>query len=150
MARAAPTRPPRTPHTKTCEATVAKPSSRRSCCGDALTEAAITCWADKGYQGATGTVRLPDRGLRDSLSTGQNRPTTVPPKDPHTGRTSHCHLKSWRLLRKLRCSTTRITSLVQAVRVRRLAATGGDQPAVFTRSVNAASVVPARRQTSKV
>jgi peptide subunit release factor RF-3 len=33
-------------------------------------------------------------------------------------------LKSWRLLRKLRCSTTRITSLVQAVLVLQLAATG--------------------------
>jgi hypothetical protein len=33
-------------------------------------------------------------------------------------------LKSWRLLRKLRCSTTRITSLVQAVLTLQLAASG--------------------------
>ncbi len=30
-------------------------------------------------------------------------------------------LKAWRLLRRLRCSTTRITSLVQAVLARHLA-----------------------------
>lgn len=43
-----------------------------------LTEAGITCWADKGYRGAGGTVRVPYWGRWDSLSTGQkavNRPT---------------------------------------------------------------------------
>lgn len=27
---------------------------------DAVTEAGITCWADKGYRGAGGTVRTPN------------------------------------------------------------------------------------------
>lgn len=35
---------------------------------DAFTEARINCWADKGYQGAGGTVRLPHRGRWDNLS----------------------------------------------------------------------------------
>lgn len=38
---------------------------------EALAEAGITCWADTGYQGAGGTVRLPYRGRWDSLSIGQ-------------------------------------------------------------------------------
>ncbi|MEW2075538.1 transposase family protein, partial [Streptomyces sp. NPDC013433] len=33
-------------------------------------------------------------------------------------------LKSWRLLRKIRCSTTRITSLIQAVLTLHLASSG--------------------------
>ncbi|GEC10249.1 hypothetical protein SSP24_79040 [Streptomyces spinoverrucosus] len=44
---------------------------------DALTEAGIDCWADKGYQGAGGTVRHPYRGRWDKLSAG-NRPSTSP------------------------------------------------------------------------
>ncbi|GAB2892201.1 hypothetical protein GCM10027074_70430 [Streptomyces deserti] len=59
-------------------------------------------------------------------------------------------LKQWRLLRKLRCSTTRITDIVKAVLFRHLATLGWVQPAAFTRSVSSASVVPARRRTSKV
>ena len=38
---------------------------------DALTESDIPCWADKGYQGTRGTVRVPYRGRWDTLSTGQ-------------------------------------------------------------------------------
>lgn len=38
---------------------------------DALMEAGLTCWADKGYQGAGGTVRVPFRGRSDRLSAGQ-------------------------------------------------------------------------------
>ncbi|GAA3369429.1 hypothetical protein GCM10020367_12100 [Streptomyces sannanensis] len=44
---------------------------------DALAEAGITCWADKGYQGAGGTVRLPYHGRWDSLSAGQPAPFRV-------------------------------------------------------------------------
>ncbi|CAL9330022.1 IS5 family transposase ISStu1 [Streptomyces sp. enrichment culture] len=36
-----------------------------------LAAADITCWADKGHQGAGGTLRLPYRGRWDSLSTGR-------------------------------------------------------------------------------
>lgn len=37
----------------------------------ALTDAGITCWADKGYRGAGGTVRFPYWGRWENLSTGQ-------------------------------------------------------------------------------
>ncbi|MFF2654165.1 IS5 family transposase [Streptomyces sp. NPDC058045] len=82
---------------------------------DALAEAGITCWADKGYQGAGGTVRLPYRGRWDRLSTGQQSVNRSHAKVRALVEQAIATLKSWRLLRKLRCSTTRITSLVQAV-----------------------------------
>ncbi|CAL9675171.1 hypothetical protein SUDANB9_07760 [Streptomyces sp. enrichment culture] len=115
-----------------------------------LAAANITCWADKGYQGAGGTVRLPYRGRWDSLSTGQQAVNRSHAKIRALVEQAIATLKSWRLLRALRCSTSRITSLVQAVLVLQLAATDGDQPAAFTRSVSSASVVRARRRTSKV
>ncbi|MER7485042.1 transposase family protein [Streptomyces sp. NPDC126497] len=91
---------------------------------EALAEAGITCWADKGYQGAGGTVRLPYRGRWGSLSTGQQAVNRSHAKIRALVEQAIATLKSWRLLRKLRCSTTRITSLVQAVLVLQLAATG--------------------------
>ncbi|THA44052.1 IS5 family transposase [Streptomyces sp. A1136] len=82
---------------------------------EALAEAGITCWADKGYQGAGDTVSLPYRGRWDSLSTGQQAVNRSHAKIRALVEQAIATLKSWRLLRKLRCSTTRITSLVQAV-----------------------------------
>ncbi|GED90134.1 hypothetical protein TNCT6_72190 [Streptomyces sp. 6-11-2] len=82
---------------------------------DALAEAGIRCWADKGYQGAGGTVRVPYRGRRDKLSTGQQAVNVSHTKIRAVGEQAVASLKSWRLLCKLRCSTTRITSLVQAI-----------------------------------
>ncbi|MGY5014218.1 transposase family protein [Streptomyces sp. 900105755] len=38
---------------------------------EALTHAGVPCWADKGYQGAEGTVRVPCRGRWEMLSTSQ-------------------------------------------------------------------------------
>ncbi|MGW7613724.1 transposase family protein [Streptomyces sp. NPDC054766] len=38
---------------------------------DALTQADISCWADKAYLGAGGTVRVPYRGRWEKLSAGQ-------------------------------------------------------------------------------
>lgn len=90
-------------------------AARRHGIIDALAEAGITCWADKGYQGAGGTVRLPYRGRWDSLSAGQQAVNRSHAKVRALVERAIAILKSWRLLRKLRCSTTRITSLVQAV-----------------------------------
>ncbi|MEV2236385.1 transposase family protein, partial [Streptomyces phaeochromogenes] len=82
---------------------------------DALAQAGINCWADKGYQGAGGTVRLPYRGRWDSLSAGQQAVNRSHAKVRALAEQAIATLKTWRLLRKIRCSTTRITSLVQAV-----------------------------------
>ncbi|MDO0932263.1 transposase family protein [Streptomyces sp. DG2A-72] len=82
---------------------------------DALAQIGIPCWADKGYRGAGGTVRIPCRGRWDTLSTGQKAMNQSHAKIRALAEQAVATLKSWRLLRKLRCSTTRITSLVQAV-----------------------------------
>jgi DDE superfamily endonuclease/Helix-turn-helix of DDE superfamily endonuclease len=82
---------------------------------DALAEAGIRCWADKGYQGAGGTVRVPYRGRWEKLSAGQQAVNRSHAKIRALGEQAIATLKTWRLLRKLRCSTTRITDLVKAV-----------------------------------
>jgi len=59
---------------------------------DALAETGINCWADKGYQGAGGTVRLPPlpRPMEQPLRrTACRQP--VPYEGAGTGRTSHRH-----------------------------------------------------------
>ncbi|MFI1976873.1 transposase family protein [Streptomyces wedmorensis] len=91
---------------------------------DALAEAGIPCWADKGYRGAGGTVRIPCWGRWESLSTGQQAVNRSHAKIRALVEQAVATLKSWRLLRKLRCSTTRITSLVQAVLTLHLTSSG--------------------------
>lgn len=82
---------------------------------DALTHAGITCWSDKGYQGAGGTIRVPYRGRWETLSDGQQAVNRSHAKIRALVEQAVATLKTWRLLRKLRCSPTRITGLVQAV-----------------------------------
>ncbi|NJQ05571.1 transposase family protein [Streptomyces lonarensis] len=82
---------------------------------DALTEIGSACWADKGDRGAGGTVRTPYWGRWDTLSAGQQAVNRSHAKIRALVEQAVATLKSWRLLRKLRCSTTRITALVQAV-----------------------------------
>lgn len=82
---------------------------------DALAQAGTTCWADKGYQGACGTVRLPNRGRWNSLSTGQQTVNRSHTKVRAPVEQAIATLKSWRLLHRPRCSTTRVTSLAQTV-----------------------------------
>ncbi|GAB3949176.1 IS5 family transposase [Streptomyces sparsus] len=82
---------------------------------DALAQAGITCWADKGYRGAGGTVRTPYWGRWETLSTGQQAANRPHAKIRALAEQAMAILKAWRLLRKLRCSTTRITDLVHAV-----------------------------------
>ncbi|MFI7406006.1 transposase family protein [Streptomyces sp. NPDC049541] len=82
---------------------------------DALAGAGIKCWADKGYRGARGTVRTPCWGRWETLSTGQQSVNRAHAKIRALVEQAMATLKSWRLLRKLRCSTTRITALVQAI-----------------------------------
>ncbi|MEU3629757.1 IS5 family transposase [Streptomyces fradiae] len=91
---------------------------------DALAEAGIACWADTGYRGAGGTVRTPCWGRWEALSTGQQAVNRSHAKIRALVEQAMATLKSWRLLRKIRCSTTRITSLVQAVLTLHLASSG--------------------------
>jgi hypothetical protein len=82
---------------------------------DALAAADITCWADKAYRGSGGNVRTPYWGRWETLSAGQKAVNRSHAKIRALVEQAMATLKAWRLLRRLRCSTTRITSLVQAV-----------------------------------
>lgn len=82
---------------------------------DTLAQADIPCWADKAYQGASGTVRVPYRGRWENLSAGQQAVNRSHAKIRALDEQAMATLKTWRLLRKLRCSTTHITDLVKAI-----------------------------------
>ncbi|MEU0188109.1 transposase family protein [Streptomyces sp. NPDC006207] len=88
----------------------------------ALTQAGVRCWADKAYQGAGGTVRVPYRGRWEELFAGQRAVNASHAKVRALGEQAMATLKTWRLLRKLRCSTTRVTTIVKAVLALQLAA----------------------------
>ncbi|WP_098896357.1 transposase family protein [Streptomyces sp. rh206] len=79
----------------------------------ALAADAIRCWADKAYQGAGPAVRVPFRGR--NLRGWRRRHNRDHAKIRSLGERAMATLKCWRLLRKLRCSTTRITAVVRAV-----------------------------------
>ena len=78
---------------------------------DALAEAGIRCFADKGYQGARGTVIVPVRG-KQAVNIAHTKIRAV-------GEQTMATFKGQRLLRKLR--TTRITDIVKAVSTLHLA-----------------------------
>lgn len=78
-----------------------------------LADVDLKCWADKAYQGADGSIRVPFRGRR--LKRWQRRHNSAHAKIRCLGGQAMATLKIWRLLRKLRCSTNRITTIVQAV-----------------------------------
>lgn len=79
----------------------------------ALTAAGIKCWADKAYQGASSSIRVPFRGR--NLRVWRQRHNRDHAKIRSLGERAMAILKNWRLLRKLRCSTTRITAIVRAI-----------------------------------
>ncbi len=81
----------------------------------ALADEGLKCWADKAYQGAGGSVRVPFRGRR--LQRGKRHRNTAHAKIRCVGERAMATIKGWRLLRKLRCSINRITNLVKAVLV---------------------------------
>ena len=82
---------------------------------NALTNASVRVWADKGYQGAAGTVTVPYRGRWQNLSEGKRAVNRSHAKIRAVGEQANAALKGWRLLRKLRCSPTRTTPIVQAI-----------------------------------
>jgi hypothetical protein len=80
-----------------------------------MADATPKCWADKAYQGAGGTVRVPFRGCR--LKRWKRRHNSSHAKIRCLGEQAMATLKGWRPLRKLRCSTNRITYIVKVVLV---------------------------------
>ncbi len=63
----------------------------------ALTEASLKCWADKAYQSAGGSVRVPFRGRR--FKRWQRRHNSTHAKIRCLGEQAMATLKGWRLLR---------------------------------------------------
>ncbi|WP_438363664.1 transposase family protein [Streptomyces marincola] len=85
-----------------------------------LTSANLPCCADKAYRGVGGTVRVPYWGRWEKLSAGQQAHHRSYAKIRGLGEQAVATLETWRLLRKLRCSTPRITDLVKAIPTRHL------------------------------
>ncbi|MFI2428632.1 transposase family protein [Streptomyces sp. NPDC018955] len=81
----------------------------------------MKCGADKAYQGTGRPVRLPFRSRR--LKRRKRRHNSTHAKIRCPGEQAMATLKGWRLLRKLRSSTNRITRIVKAVVVLHHAAT---------------------------
>ena len=83
---------------------------------DALTSRAIACYADKGYLGAGGAIGTPYKrrkrrrlGKRKKLFNRHHAQVRAP------GEQGAATLKGWRILRKARCSPSRLTAIVQAI-----------------------------------
>jgi hypothetical protein len=89
----------------------------------ALEAAGINALADTAYQGAGPAVRVPHRRRRKDTDTGKFRPLSRNEKDVNTaharmrapGERANAELKNWQILRKIRTSPTRATTLVNAV-----------------------------------
>jgi hypothetical protein len=88
-------------------------AARRHGLVHALTGHNIPVLADRGYQGARGTIRVPFRGR--NLPAGPTAVNTshAPLRAP--GERAVATLKTWRLLHRLRCCPQRGTNLIAAV-----------------------------------
>jgi hypothetical protein len=81
-----------------------------------LTRWAIACYADKGYVGAGGAIGTPYKrkkgrkpGKRKELFNRHHAKVRA------LGERGAATLKSWHILRKARCSPSRLTAIVQAI-----------------------------------
>jgi hypothetical protein len=86
---------------------------------DALTSGNVMTFADKGYQGAGGTVWTPFKRQpkRPRLSRRQKTVNRHHAKIRALGERAVAILKTWKILTKLHCSPHRATAIVQAILV---------------------------------
>ncbi|MDG4785389.1 transposase family protein [Micromonospora sp. WMMD1102] len=86
---------------------------------DALTSADVMTFADKGYQGARGSVRTPFKRhrFRPKLSHRQKAVNRAHTRIRACGERAIATLKTWKILAKLRCCPRRATTTVQAILV---------------------------------
>jgi hypothetical protein len=83
---------------------------------DALSFRAIACYADKGYVGAGGAVGTPyKRRKRRKLGKRKKLFNRYHAKVRAVGERGAATLKDWHILRKARCSPSRLTAVVQAI-----------------------------------
>ncbi|MFD9420971.1 transposase family protein [Streptomyces goshikiensis] len=87
---------------------------------EAPIQADIRTWADKGIRQPR-AIRVPYGGRWSTLPAGKRAVNSSRARLRAVGKQANATLKSWRLLRKLRCSTARITDIVKAVLSLRLA-----------------------------
>ncbi|MFI6734423.1 transposase family protein [Nonomuraea sp. NPDC050451] len=81
----------------------------------ALAEAGIITLADKAYQGAEGPVVTPYKGKNKPESQKQANRSQARLRGP--GERVNAQLKSWKILRKLRCSPSKAGHLCKAIAV---------------------------------
>lgn len=92
---------------------------------EALVAAGVQVVVDNGYRGAGPTFDLPQRRRRADPETGQRRRLSRVQRAVNAahaaqrgpGERANAVLKSWKVLRKLRCCPSRATALLQAVQV---------------------------------
>jgi hypothetical protein len=92
---------------------------------DALAAAGVQVVVDNGYRGAGPGFDLPQRRRRADPDTGQRRRLSRAQRAVNAahaaqrgpGERANAMLKSWKILRKLRCCPSRTTVLVNAVQV---------------------------------
>jgi hypothetical protein len=83
---------------------------------DALTAQAFACYADKGYVGAGGAVGTPyKRNKHHKLGKRKKLFNRHHAKVRALGERGAAALKGWHILRKARCSPSRLTTIVQAI-----------------------------------
>ncbi|GAA1774228.1 transposase family protein [Luedemannella helvata] len=80
---------------------------------DALAHANVIVWADKGYQGARGTVSTPFKGrnLPEPMREVNRAHARVRAK----GERAVAILKTWKVLSRLRCDPARATTITRAI-----------------------------------
>ena len=86
---------------------------------DALTSHAVPTLADKGYQGARGTITTPFKRhrRRHRLSRNEKAVNCAHARNRSIGERAIATLKTWKILTKLRCCPSRATTIVQAILV---------------------------------
>ncbi|WP_141585002.1 transposase family protein [Actinomadura sp. WMMA1423] len=91
-------------------------AARQHCIIDALTDRAIACYADKGYVSAGGAVATPyKRKKHRKLDQRKKLFNQHHAKVPALGERGAAALKGWHILRKARCSTSPLSTIVQAI-----------------------------------
>ena len=89
----------------------------------AITPAGVYAVADTAYQGGGPAIRVPQRRRRLDPDTGRYRRLSATQREANAaharqrgpGERANAQLKSWKILRKIRSSPSRATTLVRAV-----------------------------------
>ena len=92
---------------------------------DGLNDAGVRVVVDTAYPGAGPAIRVPQRRRRLDPDTGRYRRLSENQKEVNAaharqrgpGERANAQLKSWKVLRRIRCCPDRATSLVKAITV---------------------------------